>query len=319
MSNYNLHKSVEQYTTSKALSYDGVEVYGSDGSLIGSAPPNTALENPMVVHFPWNVPIGGKNEGQIVAENIWAMMDGVDYNPYKAQNAIIHPAIELGEPIIIDDLYSLIADQDISLDLLYTSNIAAPQDSETESEYQIESPQDRIKSSIQRVSQAAASLRVDLDQVEIEITNIDGTLATSLTVDANGFLFQNDGESVTISGGNIKANTIVASKLDLHGDIDIFDAYFNVKRTSQAHPEGVTMGYVGYGSGNDGVSSTDGIVMSYGDRTGLDTGDFYFIATNAGVRMQGGNCAIWVNNNGAFFNTNGHSQESIALGTAVFL
>lgn len=325
MSNYNLKKNVEQYSTSKEIAYDGVEVYGGENNtLIGSAPINTVLNNPLVVSFPWNKTINGVNEGQIVAENIWNEIEGTTYNPYSAQNAITHPAVELGEPIVIDGLYTLIANRDIKLDLLYTEDIAAPQKEEIEEEYQAPSAYDKLDASIRVVSKAAASLKVDIASITAEILDIDGVLATSLTIDSNGFIFYNNGNSVTISGGNIQANTIVASKLDLHGDIDIFDAYFNVKKTDPQTQVATTMGYIGYGTGYDGVSgqygtATDGIIMSYGDRTNLGTGDYYFIATNAGVRMQGGNCALWVNSNGAFFNTNGHAQESIPLGTAVFL
>jgi len=84
--------------------------------------------------------------------------------------------------------------------------------------------------------------------------------------------------STTINGGCITTGTVLASRVGA-GTFDMGSGY----------------GYVGRGSGNNGVSSTTGVVLSSysSGSTGLGTGDYYFIATNSGARMTGGNSYVY--------------------------
>lgn len=219
MSNYNLWQNVEKYTTSEDIEYDGVEVYSTDGKLIGSAPENTELDNPMLVRFPWNNPINGTNEGQIVANTIWMRIKGFAYTPFNAQNALTHPAIELGEAVILDSHHRIIASQDISMDLMYTANIAAPQKTESDPEYDFEGgmyTDSDIKSSLKRVSRASASLRVNVDSIESRIQDDEGVLAATLTFDAHGLVVQT-GDPTTAT--TISGSQITTQDLNLTGRI----------------------------------------------------------------------------------------------------
>lgn len=126
-------------------------------------------------------------------------------------------------------------------------------------------------------------------------------------------------DAVTIKSPTIEAN-----------DIGLYGGYFVVKNSSGT----ATYGSFGYGSGmtNTGTVTT-GVVVSAGGNTGLGSGDYYMIATNAGVRMQanttsiyatdgtagmecGGN-SIYVTSNGAYTKVDGVVSE-IGTGTCVF-
>lgn len=74
-------------------------------------------------------------------------------------------------------------------------------------------------------------------------------------------------------------------------------------------------GYIGMGSGNNGVSSTNGIVMAYGGRTNLDLGGHYIIVTEKGVRMTAGQNSLYVTDSGVFKTVNGVNSP---IGVAVF-
>lgn len=219
MSKFNLWQNVEGYTTSEEIEYDGVEVYGDDETLIGSAPPNTVLNNPMVISFPWNTKINGVNEGQIIAETIWGRIGGFAYAPYKADTALTHPAIELGDPIILDGVHRVIASQDITADLLYTADLEAPQKSESDPEYDAEGAlytQSDVKRAIKQVSRASASLKVGYDKITMGIEDPTGVLAASLTFDANGLVVTNGDPT---SATTIHGSQITTQDLNLTGRI----------------------------------------------------------------------------------------------------
>ena len=76
-------------------------------------------------------------------------------------------------------------------------------------------------------------------------------------------------------------------------------------------------GYIGMGSGDNGVSSTDGIVMAYGGRTGLGLGGYYIIVTNKGVRMTAGRNSLYVTASGVYKTVNGVNTD-IGTSIAVF-
>lgn len=82
----------------------------------------------------------------------------------------------------------------------------------------------------------------------------------------------------TINGGCITTGTVSANRVGA-GTFDMGSGY----------------GYVGRGSGNNGSSSTSGVVLSsYSSGSSyLGLGDYYFIATDGGVRMTGGNSYVY--------------------------
>lgn len=85
--------------------------------------------------------------------------------------------------------------------------------------------------------------------------------------------------------------------------------------------ETIIYGKVGYGSGNDGHSDTNGVILqayTYDPNSGqyvVDT-DHYFIVTDQGVRMSSGDYSIFVTNNGCYTKRSGAS--AVQIGTAVW-
>lgn len=80
-----------------------------------------------------------------------------------------------------------------------------------------------------------------------------------------------------------------------------------------------TYGYMGYGEGNNGVSTTTGVILSSANSgsIGLTKGDYYFIATDSGVRMQGGNYSIYCTASGAHWSDGITEYDIGGSGTAI--
>lgn len=69
-----------------------------------------------------------------IAEDVLAKIAGGVYRPYEAADAILDPAVELGDPIIIDGVRSVLAKASTVFSGLMTVDIAAPGDEEVEHE-----------------------------------------------------------------------------------------------------------------------------------------------------------------------------------------
>lgn len=176
--------------------------------------------------------------------------------------------------------------------------------------------------------------------------NLNG-LTLSYTAAENGanITLSKDGVNIT---GLVKVGTITADNLNLTGAITFGDlsADLQTKIESSNVPEYIQAtyidftkvqspyieaneiglrggyfhvmdstgqtdyGYIGMGSGNNGVSSTNGIVMAYGGRTNLDLGGHYIIVTEKGVRMTAGHNSLYVTDAGVFKTVNGVNSPS---------
>ena len=190
---------------------------------------------------------------------------------------------------------------------------------------------------------------VNEDGVEEKIGNIDLSGYVTFTGLADG--------TTTVDGGCIKTGTIDADRINMTGSIgwsdftptlqtqlegndlpdyikdtyidstriisptiegntiNLYGGTFNVKDSSGS----TTYGYVGKGSGSAGEgSATQGVVLAAsGGYNNLGSGNFYFIATDSGVRMQGGSNCIYITNKGIFTTINGTTSQ-LGGGAAVF-
>lgn len=63
---------------------------------------------------------------QKVADDILSRIQGFQYQPFSASGAILDPAVELGDGISADGLYSGVFKKKISLGSLYTADVSAP-------------------------------------------------------------------------------------------------------------------------------------------------------------------------------------------------
>nr|DAJ41229.1 MAG TPA: hypothetical protein [Caudoviricetes sp.] len=206
------------------------------------------------------------------------------------------------------------------------------------------------KSTEQIALEVSGKIDGDEAQALVDI-NLNG-LTLSYTAAENGANITLSKEGVNITG-LVKVGTITADNINLTGAITFGDlsADLQTKIESSNVPEYIQAtyidftkvqspyieaneiglrggyfhvmdatgqtdyGYIGMGSGNNGVSSTNGIVMAYGGRTNLDLGGHYIIVTEKGVRMTAGQNSLYVTDSGVFKTVNGVNSP---IGVAVF-
>ena len=105
---------------------------------------------------------------QAMANRILQKLRGFQYQPYRADGALLDPAAELGDAIssrgIYGGIYNLVRD----FSRLMKANIAAPHDEEIDHEYKYETSQERKYR--REVGGVRATLTIQGDQIAAEVT-----------------------------------------------------------------------------------------------------------------------------------------------------
>ena len=116
------------------------------------------------VTCPWGT------EGMATA--ILSSLSGFIYRPYTAGGAILDPAAELGDAILLDGVSGILAAQTIRFNALFASDISSPGEDEIDHEYPYHSTSQReIK---RRLKTITTTFRVEAERISGEITAVDG-------------------------------------------------------------------------------------------------------------------------------------------------
>ena len=164
-----------------------------------------------------------------VVENVRNQVLGFVYQPYNASCVMIEPAVELGDGIFINNIYSGIYSMDVKFSKTeaYISDISAPNEEEIDHEFPYE-PQTERKIN-RRIRNAEATLKVQTDEISAKVSktgeNEDKTFEWRLTdnawrlysngnlilrVNKDGLWVNGDGKFTgEVYAGNIKANDTV--------------------------------------------------------------------------------------------------------------
>lgn len=121
---------------------------------------------------PWGTPE--------MAQNILESVRGFQYQPYTAEGAMIDPAVELGDGVTANNVYSGIYTKKIKFGSLLTATVAAPEDEEINHEYPYKSKPN--KEITREAKMLRASLRIEADRItqEVEDRQNDVKTLTSL-------------------------------------------------------------------------------------------------------------------------------------------
>lgn len=75
---------------------------------------------------------------QAMAEAVLAQLKGYEYRAYSAEGCYLDPAAELGDPVAVGEVYSVIASIDADCGAAFTADIGAPIDGEVDHEFTYE-------------------------------------------------------------------------------------------------------------------------------------------------------------------------------------
>lgn len=163
---------------------------------------------------------------QQMAEDILAEIQGYQYQPLVAQNALLDPAAEMGDGITVNSVYSGLFVRATTFGRLMASDISAPTDQEIAHEYSVDTAAtDRAFSRF--VASTRSSISVNSTEIEAEVaraTTAEENLSSRITINAESITSEvqraTDAESnlssrITQNADSISATvTEVGKKLD---------------------------------------------------------------------------------------------------------
>ena len=199
-----------------------------------------------------------------MANSILAAVQNVEYQPYTAGEALMDPAAEIGDGVVVGGIYSVVANENMSFSLLYNSEISAPDLDEVDDEYPYESLERRqydreLARTRSLISKSASeillqvegiaedlegqisSISVKLDSITLSVSNgstsstielkAGETTISSETIQMDGLVTFTGLSSgtTTVDGACIKTGQIDADRLNLTGAITFSDLSSSVR------------------------------------------------------------------------------------------
>ena len=195
---------------------------------------------------------------QDMANSVLAAVQGVEYQPFTASDALLSPAAEIGDGVVVGGIYSVIGTADMQFNRLFTAEISAPDLDEVDDEYPYKSLEERqydrelarTRSLISKSSEEIllqvegiaedlegqmSSISVKLDSITLDVTN--GSTSSTISLKAGDVTISSEqiqmsglvtysglsGGTTTIDGACIKTGTIDADRLNLTGSITFSD------------------------------------------------------------------------------------------------
>lgn len=246
---------------------------------------------------------------QAMAENILAEVSGVQYQPGRADGALVDPAAEVGDAINANNAYFGLYIRATEFGRLMKSDVEAPTDQEIEHEFGAETSAEReyirftgqVKSTLRvHAAEIAAKVSVESNNAETgfgwsllsnkwTVGKYSGsTLSPVFTVDENGVYIVGSGSftgTITATGGKIGGLTINQDgsiqsangrfKVDAAGNLTATNGTFAgavyAKNIQYGTSGGIDRGYFS-GAGLSDVSVGAGKITPYDLTTGQFSG-----------------------------------------------
>lgn len=262
---------------------------------------------------------------QKMAEEMLARLRGMSYQPYRAENALLDPAAELGDAVEAMGAYGGLYSRARRLEKLYNATVAAPGDEEIDHEFPYKSAQNRVVERKFKQTKASLSILSDRILAEVEAREADSAaIRASLEVqagqiaakvektggDASSFGWKLDEKSWELQSGGGTVLRADKDGLDVKGRIialsgkigglDIQSDYlsYNGQTWGGTNTRGLYVGPSGLQLGKNFKVDMAGNLTAY---SGRFTGEVY-----AGNISYGGNAG--------YFNGGGISSGSISGG-----
>lgn len=155
----NAAASVQQFPAFEAISRVILKISGDQGYVSGSDTGRT-------------IEIDCAYGSQTMANDLLAQLQGYVYQPMQADDALIDPAAELGDPVEVCGVYAVLAQKDTMWDMLSAADIAAPGGTGPEDEYGFSSA--AASRTQYELAQARSLISKTNDRISMEIYGEDG-------------------------------------------------------------------------------------------------------------------------------------------------
>ncbi len=165
-----------------------------------------------------------------MAAAIFAKVSGYKHIGYDGRNALLDPAVELGDAVTVDGLYVPLIAMDMTFDPLLASDISAPDADEIDDEYPYKSPTQR---QIERNMAKTRSLITKTSkEITLKVEDI-GDKYTELKTTLDGVTITDESGTTRIKGSSIETTTLKVDAANITGSLTIGQLPSGVAQTSQ--------------------------------------------------------------------------------------
>lgn len=162
---------------------------------------------------------------QEMANSILASLQGYQYQPYTAIDALLDPAAEIGDAVTVGGIYSVIANVDTVFDRACAPSISAPESDEIDDEYPYES-KDRRETNRQ-LAQTRSLISKTSEEIMLSVENEIQGLSSSITVQIDSINSQITGLNGQVSTINQTVGSISTQITGINGDISSLEQTAN--------------------------------------------------------------------------------------------
>lgn len=190
---------------------------------------------------------------QAMANNLLSLLQGFQYQPYEASNALLDPAAELGDGLTVNGVYGGIFKMTVRSGVLHAVDVSAPQDEEIDHEYPFASSSER---KIERqLANVKSELSVQADQISAKVDREGGDPSSvSWEMNADQFKILSDGSEVLIIDDN---GLTVNGDGNFTGDVHAGNIKYGGS-SGTFSGKGISGGSIGTSKVNDGIKTSLG-------------------------------------------------------------
>lgn len=184
---------------------------------------------------------------QQMADDLLASLDGVNYTPFSADDALLDPAAELGDGVTVGDIYGYLGALELRANALGASDISAPGDKELDHEYPYLTPEQRALKRTVKLGQSYYGTTISRQYgVRVETIDAEGNVIATGTFNSDGIGFTTpDGTGIQLGAdGKFHGNLVMDGSITWDDFSD--DAKTKINRgKGDSNPSYIKRTYIG--------------------------------------------------------------------------
>lgn len=202
-----------------------------------------------------------------MAAAILAKVSGYKHIGYEGSEALLDPAVELGDAVTVDGLYVPLIALDMTFDPMLAPDISAPDADEIDDEYPYKSPTQR---QIERNFAKARSLITKTsEEIMLKVEDIDGKY-TEVKTTLDGLTVTDASGTTKINGSSIKTDNLYVDAANINGTLTADQIQTGSIRVGDLK-DGSNYATKTYVDNNAGLSASevDSAIETYIDETSI--------------------------------------------------
>lgn len=253
---------------------------------------------------------------QGICNDLYAAYHGLVYQPFAATKALFDPALELGDQLVIGDrVNGVVMSETLTFEHNFRADLEAPNDEELNREYpylttyeKLDKVQAQTKKNGDKLEKITVRVKRTEDSIESEITRAKGeeskisqkldSITLSVSNGSTSSTIQLKAGDTVISSRRISFSGLVSfSDLSSPGETTICGDNITTGTINILEGGGVILQGTapnGDGGGFSAAEGNDGKSTTYGAKVYGVGGEYYCIATNAGVCLNGPRASFYV-------------------------